>query len=195
MIKDPNYGVKCLVAFLSLENVMTKGRLRKREYIAGFQCVKTSANQKEEAMTEENLSRKLKFYQMRCLDLELENSKLKADLKTKNPSVSKSRSKSPNFKRKHSTDNKSQSKKALRRQRSSSPNPYTNFGRGRSKKDSFQDQENQMWRANVQGNDQRAKSTQKGGKTIKIVKQPSISGPGNTKILPISKTMFKKILA
>jgi hypothetical protein len=61
-MNDPNYGVKCLVAFLSLENVMLKGKLKKNHHDLAFRNIMIKAKTTVNGTEYESQNKKLKFY-------------------------------------------------------------------------------------------------------------------------------------
>jgi hypothetical protein len=78
MLNDPNFGVKCLIAFLSMKNIMASKKLINAEKDLAFRNILLKAKTTVNNADYQSQAKKLKFYQAKCLELELENSKLKS---------------------------------------------------------------------------------------------------------------------
>ena len=74
-----NYQIKCLVAFLSIHNVMLKGKLRFAQKKKIFSRIKeeVEGDQGLQIDRKNGLEKSVYFYQQKCVDLQLELSKLK----------------------------------------------------------------------------------------------------------------------
>lgn len=205
LLNNPNYGVKCLVAFLSLENVLMKKKLKKLKQDIAIKNVLLKAKTTVTNIEYTEQSKKLKFYQARCLELELENSKLK-NWNAQINSNSSRRSKSPSFSRK---GKRAKKKKTLRCDQCQGKILVEEDRQGlkksrilRNSRKSIENKENDQNRANKRKRSRsrsasRRKSVPFGrskSNTKSMSKMKNRSSSVNTRIMPISKSVYKHVL-
>ena len=80
-------GVKCLVAILSLENVLLKGKMRKLEQKNALLEIERAMDKRFKNESVDAFRQKLMFYQERVLELEILNEKL--ELKSNKENIQK----------------------------------------------------------------------------------------------------------
>lgn len=77
VISDPDFGKKYLIAFLYLESTLLRAKLRKAEQQVSLERMKDSAKICVSNLRYQEMSKNLIFKSQKCLDLEIELSKLK----------------------------------------------------------------------------------------------------------------------